>query len=321
MKSWKKWLGAIAGLIFSIYFLRFAYETFSVYNFDALLRPDLLFAIFWASILNVLLIPLAGTAWSILLHSMNSQWQPYNLSVMIGFTQIAKYVPGNIAQHIGRTTVALVHGMPAAFFVSSVLAESILLLSASLVIGILSLSLSPIPLLVEHLPFTNRLKVFVFILSALAVSLMLLIKYVPNLIRRFSCTEKNASFSIPVPTISAAAKAFALYCLSYLVLGISLWTIASRHGGLVNINIFLLTASFTLAWLIGYLAPGAPAGLGVREGALVLLLSNTGPPEHVLTVVIAARFATIIADAISFTVSACLMKSIKSGNLQDTKHR
>lgn len=231
---------------------------------------------------------------------------------MIGFTQIAKYVPGNIAQHIGRTTVALVHGMSAPLFVSSVLAESILLLAASLVTGLLSFSFSPPPLPVVGFSLTNLLLLSIFILGSFAVVLPLLIRYMPNLVRQFSRFEKKNSFTIPTPTVTAAAKAFALYCLSYLVLGVSLWIIASGHGGLVNLNIFLLTASFTLAWLAGYLAPGAPAGLGVREGALVMMLSNTGPAEHVLTVVIAARFATILADAISFAVSAYLMKSNKT---------
>lgn len=312
MKSWKKWLGTIAGLVFSGYFLLFTYTTFSTHDLNALLRPEVLWAILCSSILNVLLIPLAGTAWSILLRSMDSHWRPIELSAMIGFTQIAKYVPGNIAQHIGRTTVALVHGMSAPLFVSSVLAESILLLAASLVTGLLSFSFSPPPLPVVGFSLTNLLLLSIFILGSFAVVLPLLIRYMPNLVRQFSRFEKKNSFTIPTPTVTAAAKAFALYCLSYLVLGVSLWIIASGHGGLVNLNIFLLTASFTLAWLAGYLAPGAPAGLGVREGALVMMLSNTGPAEHVLTVVIAARFATILADAISFAVSAYLMKSNKT---------
>ena len=310
MKSWKKWLGIVSGLVFSGYFFLFAFKTCKANDFHALLRADLLWAIFWASLLNVLLIPLAGTAWSILLRSMNSHWQPAKLSAMIGFTQIAKYVPGNIAQHVGRTTVALAHGMPAAIFISSVLAESMLLLSASLFIGALSLVLSPGPLPLLDLSLANLLTTSVGIISILTVALVLLFKYVPTLVQHFLQKKDNSPIIIPAPTMSAVAKAFSLYCLSYLVLGASLWIIVSQHGEIPNANLFILTACFTLAWLTGYLAPGAPAGLGVREGALVLLLSGAGLAEHVLTVVIAARFATILADAISFVISASLMKAI-----------
>jgi len=315
MKLWKKWLGTVTGLLFSGYFLFFAFKTISEHDLTALLKTDCLLAIFCAALLNALLVPLAGLAWSILLRSMDSHWKPTKLSAMIGFTQIAKYVPGNIAQHIGRTTIALMSGMSPPLFISSVLAESILLLSASVFIGLLSISLSSAPLPVLDLPLTNVLAVSTFIIVTSAAVLPLLIKYIPNLVRRFSCTQEKTSFTIPTPSAGAAAQAFALYCLSYLVLGLSLWIIASSHGGLTDINIFSLTASFSLAWLAGYLAPGAPAGLGVREGALVLLLANTGPAEHVLTVVIAARFATILSDAISFAFSAYLMKSEKNKNL------
>lgn len=310
MKSWKKWLGITAGLLFSGYFLLFAYKTFSTHNFEPLLHPELLTAIFLAAILNVLLIPLAGMAWSLLLDSMGSQWRPITLSVIIGFTQIAKYVPGNIAQHIGRTTVALVQGVPPTLFFSSVLAESILLLAASIFVGVTFLILSPTSLPMTDLSLTHLLTVSGSILVLMTVGLLLLLKYVPHLVQRFSNTAKSSSFSIPAPTTWAAIKAFLLYCFSYLLLGISLWIIALGHGGFVNANLFLLTACFALAWLIGYLAPGAPAGLGVREGALTLLLSNMAPSEHVLTVVIASRMATIIADAVCFAGSAYLMRSI-----------
>lgn len=315
MKSWKKWVGTGTGILFSGYFLFFALKTFSAHDISALLKTDCLLAIICAALLNALLVPLAGLAWSILLHSMGSHWKATQLIAIIGFTQIAKYVPGNIAQHIGRTTIALINGMPSSLFLSSVLAESVLLLSASVFIGSLSISLSPIPIPAFDLQSTNIINISICILVASAVVVPVLIKYMPHLVRRFSHTQDKNSLTIPAPTAGAAAQAFALYCLSYLVLGFSLWIIATRHGGLDNVNIFSLTASFTLAWLAGYLTPGAPAGLGVREGALVLLLANTGPAEHVLTVVIAARFATILSDAISFAFSAYLMKSEKNENL------
>jgi uncharacterized membrane protein YbhN (UPF0104 family) len=314
MKSWKKWLAAVTGLLFTGYFLYFVFETFSAHELDALLRRELILGILLAALLNVLLVPIAGLAWSILLKSMYSDWKPLKLSAIIGFTQLAKYVPGNVAQHIGRTTVALMAGMPLSIFASSVLAEVILLLSASVFIGLLCISLSPTTLPLIDFPLSDMLVVLAFILVASALTLPYLIRHIPDLVRRYSRLKMQDTPIIPTPSTSAATKAFILYCLSYLVLGVSIWIIASQHGGLIHLDIFTLTASFTLAWLAGYLAPGAPAGLGVREGALALLLANTGPAEYVLTIIVAARIATMLADALCFAFSAHFIRKIENRN-------
>lgn len=312
MRSWKKWLGLATGLLFTGYFLYFIFETISGHELGALLRYELVLGILLAALLNVLLVPIAGLAWSILLKSMHCDWKPSTLSAIIGFTQLAKYVPGNIAQHIGRTTVALMAGMPFSAFTSSVLAEAILLLSASVFIGLLCISLSPTPLPLIDFPLSDMLLVLALILVASALSLPYLIRHIPDLIRRFSRIKGRGTPIAPTPSVRAATMAFTLYCLSYFVLGISIWIIASQHGQLIHLDIFTFTASFTLAWLAGYLAPGAPAGLGVREGALALLLANTGPAEHVLTIIIAARIASVMADAICFAFSAYFIRKTEN---------
>ncbi|MCA1804598.1 MAG: hypothetical protein LC646_04465 [Xanthomonadaceae bacterium] len=255
MKSWQKWLGTGVGLLLIGYFLIFLLQTLETHDLDALLKPGMALAILAAALVCALLIPLAGFAWSILLHSMGCNWKPAKLTAIIGFTQLAKYVPGNIAQHIGRTTAALVNGMPPSMYLSSVVAETILLLIASLLVGVLSMSLSSTPIPLVGIPLTETAVSFAAILATSLILFAIVLRYSPSLLRWF------------------------------------------------------LPSSFALAWLAGYLAPGVPAGLGVREGAMAILLSNAGPSEYILTVIVAARLATIIADAISFLLSIAIMKS------------
>ena len=313
MKSWKKWLGTAVGVLLAGYFVFFVFDTLKAHELEKLLQPRFLAAICGAALLNVVLIPLAGLAWSILLGSMGSYWPPTRLAAIIGCTQLAKYVPGNIAQHIGRTTVALVHGMTASVFMSSVLAETVLLLLASLFTGALCLALSPAPVPVLQVSSVQLLAGLALAVVVAAIALPVLIRNVPRFIHRFRRSETTEPAALPVPSPGAAARAFALYCLSYGVLGVSLWIIASQQEGLRHADLFTLTASFTLAWLTGFLAPGAPAGLGVREGALALLLSAIGPREQVLTIIIAARLATMLGDALSFAIAAGYMKYGKRG--------
>ncbi|MFN2339525.1 MAG: lysylphosphatidylglycerol synthase transmembrane domain-containing protein [Gammaproteobacteria bacterium] len=309
MKSWQKWLGTGVGLLLIGYFLIFLLQTLETHDLDALLKPGMALAILAAALVCALLIPLAGFAWSILLHSMGCNWKPAKLTAIIGFTQLAKYVPGNIAQHIGRTTAALVNGMPPSMYLSSVVAETILLLIASLLVGVLSMSLSSTPIPLVGIPLTETAVSFAAILATSLILFAIVLRYSPSLLRWFANAKGKTKLTIPIPSKLASTQAFGLYCIAYLLLGVALCIIAKQHGGLVEPDFFTLPSSFALAWLAGYLAPGVPAGLGVREGAMAILLSNAGPSEYILTVIVAARLATIIADAISFLLSIAIMKS------------
>jgi uncharacterized membrane protein YbhN (UPF0104 family) len=62
----------------------------------------------------------------------------------------------------------------------------------------------------------------------------------------------------------------------------------------------LLVASFSLAWVVGFVTPGAPGGLGVREGLLLLMLAPVYSPASASVLVIALRIATTVGDSLSF---------------------
>lgn len=60
-----------------------------------------------------------------------------------------------------------------------------------------------------------------------------------------------------------------------------------------------------VAWLLGLLVPGAPAGIGIREAALIYLLNGVVPQVEVLTSVMLARAVTVIGDLLFFI---CIFK-------------
>ena len=62
---------------------------------------------------------------------------------------------------------------------------------------------------------------------------------------------------------------------------------------------------FGTAWTLGFLTPGAPAGLGVREAVLVALLTPSAGEPAALTAALAFRAATLGGDLL-FYLSARL---------------
>ena len=57
-----------------------------------------------------------------------------------------------------------------------------------------------------------------------------------------------------------------------------------------------------LAWIVGYVVPGAPGGLGLREAVLVLGMSPVVGEAEAMAIALAYRLVTVVADAI---LAAC----------------
>jgi uncharacterized membrane protein YbhN (UPF0104 family) len=77
----------------------------------------------------------------------------------------------------------------------------------------------------------------------------------------------------------------------------------------------LLTAAFTIAWAIGFVTPGAPAGLGVREALLLLMLTQPLGAADASLLILALRVATTLGDMLCFVAGLALMPMLRrAGN-------
>jgi uncharacterized membrane protein YbhN (UPF0104 family) len=118
------------------------------------------------------------------------------------------------------------------------------------------------------------------------------------LLRRFAPRYAPALDGALLPSQASLARAFMLYCAVYLVVGAGLILQAhcllpsERHEN------WLLIAAFSLAWAVGFVTPGAPGGLGVREGLMLLMLAPVYTAASASVLVIALRIATTLGDVL-----------------------
>ena len=69
-----------------------------------------------------------------------------------------------------------------------------------------------------------------------------------------------------------------------------------------------LVAGFALAGIVGFVTPGAPAGLGVREGVMLLLLGTQYPAAEAGAIVVGLRLATTLGDILLFPIGLLLAR-------------
>ena len=71
-------------------------------------------------------------------------------------------------------------------------------------------------------------------------------------------------------------------------------------------------AVFALAWTVGFVVFFAPAGLGVHESVLSLLLSTFLPVSQAVSIALLSRIAWVVVEAIWILISIWLSRDKKS---------
>lgn len=70
-----------------------------------------------------------------------------------------------------------------------------------------------------------------------------------------------------------------------------------------------MVACYMVAWAVGFVVPGAPGGIGVRELMLIALLKSSIGRETVATLGVWHRLITVVGDLAAYMVALCFGKS------------
>ncbi len=103
-------------------------------------------------------------------------------------------------------------------------------------------------------------------------------------------------------------KTSGLFLCAWAVIGIGFSLMVMS---LYSINIYLiplLIGTFALAWAAGFLFLITPAGLGVREGIIVLILQNFTPAPVAIVISLAARIWWSLGDVSVYIIAKAIKK-------------
>ncbi|SHJ01119.1 lysylphosphatidylglycerol synthase domain-containing protein [Desulfofundulus thermosubterraneus] len=291
-----KKLGIPLTLLATGFFIRYFIEQF--HRIPALgWSAHTLLVLLFTTFLSALCVGLGGVIWQVLLRSLgvNTAWQRIQVIYSVG--QFAKYLPGNVGQHFGRVFMAREVGIPTSATVQTMFQE----ISWGVAVGA-GLTLFSLLYLIEpgKLPGVRIISIALLFLATLFlpwVAIRLINGFFPSLGSRFTGGER-----LVVPTLGTLVKVIGLFLLCFLLVGIVLDVQARFLFGQTESRILVLTSLFAVSWIAGYLTPGAPAGLGVRESVLVLLLSSLYGSGVAVGLSLTLRVATTLGDGLAFAL-------------------
>ena len=297
MKRAYRSLGMAAGLVVMALFVWYVIRTLRGHDLSVYATSRAALGIVLASILWSCGAPLLALAWRGLLKGLGVHRPWRELFGIVAITQFAKYVPGNVAQYIGRAGMSLARGIPARPLAVTVILETLLVIAAAVVMGVGTGLLSEVGLQAVRRHGAQLALIGMLVVLAIA-GLFVFRRAAPALLRRFAPRYAPALDGTLLPSQASLARAFVLYCCMYVCMGIGLIVLAHFLLPDAPHDYWLLIAVFALAWVVGFVTPGAPGGLGVREGLMLLMLAPVFSAASASVLVIALRIATTLGDVL-----------------------
>jgi uncharacterized membrane protein YbhN (UPF0104 family) len=92
------------------------------------------------------------------------------------------------------------------------------------------------------------------------------------------------------------AAALVLCACSWLVAGAAAWVFVDSLAAAETPAFAFLLGAYTFAWLIGFVVPFAPSGLGVREATLIALLAPSLGVGPATALTVGLRLANVAGD-------------------------
>lgn len=203
-------------------------------------------------------------------------------------SQAGKYVPGAVWPVLAQAEFARSHGVSRArAMTGSLVAMAVGVVTAG-VVGTAGLVLWAPGAIADYW-------------WALALVAALAVLLVPAVLTRALALVLKAMRrdAVPPRVRGRALLASAAWSVAnWLALGIQAWVLLDALSLGTDGLWSLATGAFALAWLVGFLVVFAPAGVGPREAALVVLLGALATRPEALALALVSRFAMTLADAV-----------------------
>ncbi|MFB5649513.1 lysylphosphatidylglycerol synthase domain-containing protein [Leptospira wolffii] len=267
--------------------------------------------IFVCTLLYLTTTIIGGVNWGILLRDFGIQINNVEAIKITAFTQFGKYLPGNVGHHLGRLYIAGRKGIPAIVTIQTIFYETVILIATSLLIGLSGV------IKTYNNPWDFWIR-FSLVSLFIIASLTLPSKLLPSINKMdFKwLTKLKGNADLLSLNYSTIPKIISLNALSLSISGITLQILSIYIFHSHEENPLFLISAYTASWLLGYLIPGAPAGMGIREVTLMSMLSIEYDQETALALTILLRVISLTGDGLCFIISGLIGKKFDQPSIK-----
>lgn len=245
-------------------------------------RNSLKLEIFILSIVYAISLTFVAMSWKKILNLLSKDKLPFSLVWVWLKSNLYKYLPGNVFNYVSRQFVSKKMGLSHKVLLQSNVVEAILIISTAIIISGVILLLIYDFTVNEYFSFINSNYIYIICLFIIVV-FWYLHKY-----KQIKVTDYW--------------ECMIYYSVFFILIGVSAYYVLNYQMN-IEFPFLLITAIYTFAWLVGFITPGAPGGIGVRESVFVFLSHGIlGEPDAIVLSGM-LRFISLLGEIILFFVA------------------
>ena len=250
---------------------------------------------------------LLSFSWHIILQDSNIKSSYINNATFYHLTQFGKYFPGNFGQYISRAYYAKSLNISVFKMINFIILESYWLLCAAvLILFFIDFSL----FFDNHLlAVLNKFSLKVILFLASIYSFYNLYRLIIIFTKKnFSSLNKIFNNQLSIENNFLILTSYFFY---FVISALLLMLFINETLSYNNFTFFDFLGIVSFSWIIGFIIPGAPAGLGIREYSLVIMLSTIMPISIAISCSIIYRLLSLFSDVFLFTCSFIFKRCLK----------
>lgn len=237
-----------------------------------------------------------ASAWYQILKALTAESLPDKaIRSIYARSQIAKYIPGNVlhiaSRHISINRLGVSHQPLAVASVTEIIG---LVLASCTISAIGGAAFGLWTDYVNQKQIYCLLAIMAMLLLALPLIRRVCVKYIP------ASRDLLANFGLQW----AFLRVYLEYLVFFAIAGLILVGLVFQFDNRLDIyDILAIIASFSISWLFGFITPGAPSGIGIRETILVVSLDKILLSGNGVLIAILFRLITVGGDLMFFVIA------------------
>lgn len=307
-KRYIKYLGKFITIL-SLLFVIKLILSFDI-DFKLLFKLDVLVIVILLAFVLSNSVVLNSLAWKRLIEMLSSsQIKILDVVHIYAKSNISKYLPGNVMHYASRNIVGNKYSINQMDMLYSTILEIILKILSAFIL-IIAFVRDEFEYVIRelddkiYLDMNILLTIIIFMIFFIVALLYFKNKKTIN-----ECLKLGSLF-----------YSFAIYTLIFF-LNAGVFLVVSKiiaSNTVPNENLLCISGIYIIAWLLGYLTPGSPGGIGVREAIMILMLNQIYSTEDIVLISIIIRLITVLADVIAYFIDFLIERKV--GIVNETNH-
>ncbi len=295
-KSFAKWLGRILSILAIVFIAKKIIEM--EFDYKLIFSATGISAIVGLILIQTALIFVACRAWEHYLSAFgNIKLNRYRVWAIYSKANLFKYIPGNVFQYVGRNELAVETEMTHKQVAAATVADTLTMMFIKVLVSFVLLRGQLFKVVEQYVKREILIAIIAIgIVVFIAVLILLICKknYIKMIIESRKSVTKSLIDYLCVDVISG---------IMYMVV----ISVILNYSCTSN-EVLLLVGGYTLASVIGFVTPGAPGGIGIREAVILFLSKGIIDSNLLTTAAVVMRIICVIADVLAFGVAYLIVK-------------